>query len=117
MESYLNAYGSSKERSSTNKSRRQTLSKVFSSEEDLDQQFVRIDYIADDDQDAVDKMLEKFIRESNITVPIKRLFLKQYLFGTKMIHAKIRNGKLQVRVGGGYMSIGEFVDKHSSLET
>ena len=62
-------------------------------------------------------MLEKFIKEHKVTVPIKRICEKQYLFGTKMIYAKIRNGILQVRVGGGYMSIGEFVDKHSILET
>ena len=47
--------------------------KIFDNEQELDKQFVRINYIADDDTDAVDKMLEKFIREHNVTVPIKRI--------------------------------------------
>lgn len=34
-----------------------------------------------------------------------------------MLSARILNGELQVRVGGGYMTIKEFVDKHSELET
>ena len=44
--------------------------------------------------------------------PIKRIEEGKYLFGTKKIYAKIINGKLMVRVGGGYMSIEEFVEKH-----
>lgn len=32
-----------------------------------------------------------------------------YMFGTKKIYAKILNNKLVIRVGGGYMAIGEFV--------
>ena len=32
-----------------------------------------------------------------------------YMFGTKKIYAKIINGKLVIRVGGGYMSIDEFM--------
>jgi len=31
------------------------------------------------------------------------------MFGSKKIYAKIINGKLVIRVGGGYMSIDEFM--------
>lgn len=68
--------------------------KVFENEKELDEQFHRIVYVAENDEDYVDKLLEKFVKEHNITVPIKRIADKSYLFGTKMISAKIRNGKL-----------------------
>lgn len=38
------------------------------------------------------------------------------MFGTKKIYAKIMNGKLVVRVGGGYMVIEEFVDTYHDQE-
>ena len=37
------------------------------------------------------------------------------MFGSKKIYAKIMNGKLVIRVGGGYMSIDEFM-KHYGLQ-
>ena len=42
-------------------------------------------------------------------VPVKRLGDGNYLFGTKKIFAKIMNGKLVIRVGGGFMIIEEFI--------
>ncbi len=49
-------------------------------------------------------------------VPINRIDQSKYLFGTKVISAQIINGVLMVRVGGGFMSIEEFVDKHMNKE-
>lgn len=40
----------------------------------------------------------------------------KYLFGTKQILAKIINGKLVIRVGGGYMSIDEFIETYGRIE-
>jgi len=37
------------------------------------------------------------------------------MFGSKKIYAKIMNGKLVIRVGGGYMSIDEFM-KHYGMQ-
>lgn len=62
-------------------------------------------------------MVEQFVSENNVTVPIHRIEEKRYLFGTKLLSAKIINGKLMVRVGGGYMTIQEFVESHSKKET
>jgi hypothetical protein len=45
----------------------------------------------------------------NCPVPIHRLGNNQYMFGTRKIFAKIINGKLVIRVGGGYMGIEEFM--------
>jgi len=39
-----------------------------------------------------------------------------YMFGTKKIYAKILNNKLVIRVGGGYMAIGEFVATYQEVE-
>lgn len=59
--------------------------------------------------DAVDEYLAKYINLMQCQVPIKRLGNGYYLFGTRKIFAKIMNGKLVIRVGGGYMVIEEFI--------
>ena len=46
-------------------------------------------------------------------VPIKRLGDGNYMFGTRKIYAKIMNGKLVIRVGGGFMVIDEFINSYS----
>jgi hypothetical protein len=63
--------------------------------------------------DKVDEMLDRFVKKYNVQIPLRRIAENRYLFGTKCISASIINGKLMVRVGGGYMSIEEFVQKHS----
>ena len=50
---------------------------------------------------------------NKVNVPINRIDPSKYLFGTKVISAQIINGVLMIRVGGGFMGIEEFVDKHS----
>lgn len=66
--------------------------------------------------DRIDKLLEKYVNSHNVYIPIKRLEERQYLFGTKKVTAQIINGALMIRVGGGYMTIEEFVDKHVEKE-
>ena len=68
------------------------------------------------DDDMIDKMLENFVKEHRVKVPINRIDQSKYLFGTKLINAQIINGVLMVRVGGGFMNMEEFVDKHSEKE-
>jgi hypothetical protein len=41
---------------------------------------------------------------------VKRLGPGKYMFGTRNIIAKIINGNLLIRVGGGYMSADEFIE-------
>lgn len=38
------------------------------------------------------------------------------MFGTRKIYAKILNGKLVIRVGGGYMVIEEFITTYAEKE-
>ena len=64
--------------------------------------------------DVVDEMLAQYIQ--NCPVPVKRLGDGFYLFGTKKIYAKIMNGKLVIRVGGGYMIIEKFIDTYADQE-
>lgn len=64
--------------------------------------------------DEVDEMLAMYMKDC--PVPVKRLGGGFYLFGTRKIYAKIMNGKLVVRVGGGYMFISEFIASYSEPE-
>ena len=66
--------------------------------------------------DAVDEQLAKYINMMQCQVPIKRLGNGYYLFGTRKIFAKIMNGKLVTRVGGGYMVIEEFIANYADQE-
>lgn len=38
------------------------------------------------------------------------------MFGTKRISVKIVNDKLLIRVGGGYMSVDEFIEQYGKME-
>ena len=85
-----------------------------SAEKDKDRES-DLNYVPDT-SDEVDQMLAKFINLSNCPVPIKRLGGGYYLFGTKKIFAKILNGRLVIRVGGGYMVIDEFIQTYAQQE-
>ena len=66
--------------------------------------------------DDIDRMMLEYVKKWNCNVPITRIGNGYYLFGTKKIYAKILNGKLVIRVGGGYMIITEFLDQYSEVE-
>ena len=61
--------------------------------------------------DELDRMMNDYLLQYNCSVPITRMGGGYYLFGTRKIYAKIMNGKLVVRVGGGYMVFTEFLGK------
>lgn len=65
--------------------------------------------------DEVDEMLAKWINLHGCTIWFEWLGGGFYMFGSKKIYAKIMNGKLVIWVGGGYMSIDEFM-KHYGLQ-
>ena len=66
--------------------------------------------------DLVDELIAKYLNENNINLPVKRLGDGYYLFGTKKIYARIMNGKLVIRVGGGFMSVEEFMQSYYDFE-
>jgi hypothetical protein len=58
----------------------------------------------------MDQLMGAFLRkQSKNELNIQRIGPGQYLFGTKKISAKVLNGKLFVRVGGGYTTIDEYI--------
>lgn len=59
--------------------------------------------------DEVDRLFAEAMIRNNCKVPVKRISPGKYLFGTRNIMAKIINGNLVIRVGGGYMSVDEFI--------
>ena len=61
-------------------------------------------------------MFGRYVNEAGCKVPIKKLGDGFYLFGTRKIYAKILNGKLVIRVGGGYMVIQEFIATYAETE-
>jgi len=56
------------------------------------------------------------LNKAQIDIDVKRLGPGKYLFGTRNIMCKIINGKLVVRVGGGYMSADEFIEQYGKIE-
>ncbi len=66
--------------------------------------------------DPVDEMMAKYLNACQHYVPVKRLGEGQYMYGSKKIFAKIMNGKLIIRVGGGYMLIDEFLANYAEIE-
>ena len=39
-----------------------------------------------------------------------------YSFGSKKVCIKVDNGKINIRVGGGYLRIDEFLEKYTTVE-
>jgi hypothetical protein len=66
--------------------------------------------------DEVDEMLAQYINNMPFDLPISRLGGGQYMFVSKKIFAKVMNKKLVVRVGGGYMSMDEFIQTYAESE-
>ena len=66
--------------------------------------------------DLLDELLGNYINESGCPVPIKRIGNGYYMFGSRKIYAKVLNGKLVIRVGGGYMIINEFIATYAEAE-
>lgn len=71
--------------------------------------------------DNIDTQLGKFITKYPEKEKMKILFLREsegvYQFGQKRVYMKIDKGnKVNVRVGGGYMHIDEFLETYTDQE-
>lgn len=68
--------------------------------------------------DPVDAALAEYLNAKEVQVPIK--FIRQeggnYTFGTKKVYVKVENGRLLVKVGGGFTSIDEFLSIYTLIE-
>jgi hypothetical protein len=69
-------------------------------------------------EDPVDIALASYVnnREEALAVPFKREDFEIYHFGTKRIFVKMENGKIIIRVGGGFMLIDEFIEIYTPIE-
>lgn len=61
-------------------------------------------------------MFGEALRKLGCVLPVNRLGPGIYMFGLRKIMAKIINGKLVIRVGGGYMSVYEFIEQYGKIE-
>lgn len=70
--------------------------------------------------DEVDEALAHFINnyvdKSKLQVMFIRLSPGIYSFGSKKICIKVDNGRITIRVGGGYLRIEEFLEKYTTVE-
>ena len=70
--------------------------------------------------DAVDKKLAEFINNYPERSKLKIMFMREssgvYQFGTKRVAVKVEKDSIKIRVGGGYLSIDEFLDQYTPVE-
>ena len=66
--------------------------------------------------DLIDELIAKHFNALRQPMPIKRLGDGNYIFGTRKIFVKLISGRLVVRVGGGFMSIEEFLSQYADME-
>lgn len=65
-------------------------------------------------EDSIDKKLAEFINNYPERAKLKIMFMREsegvYQFGTKRVAVKVEKDNIKIRVGGGYLSIDEFLD-------
>lgn len=69
--------------------------------------------------DKVDEALGEYINgqpKGSLKVMFVRMDPGIYQFGSKKICIKVEQGKIIIRVGGGYMYIDEFLDQYTTVE-
>lgn len=68
--------------------------------------------------DDIDKALANYLNSRNAVLPLP--FIREtegiYFYGTKKITISVERQKLTIKVGGGYMFIDEFIEKHTQSE-
>jgi hypothetical protein len=71
-------------------------------------------------EDSVDKRLADYINNYPDRSKLKIMFMREsegiYLFGTRKIYVRVEKNKIIIRVGGGYLTIDEFLDIYTPVE-
>ena len=64
--------------------------------------------------DLIDRRLAEYINNYPDRQKLKIMFMREsegvYEFGSKRVYVKVDKDRINVRVGGGYLSIDEFLD-------
>jgi len=70
--------------------------------------------------DPVDKKLAEFINNYPERSKLKIMFMREsegvYQFGSRRVYVRVDKDKINIRVGGGYLSIDEFLDQYTPIE-
>jgi hypothetical protein len=70
--------------------------------------------------DPIDRRLAEYLNSVSDPNKLKVLFIREsegvYQFGNKRVYVKVEMDKVMIRVGGGYLSIDEFLEKHVPIE-
>lgn len=66
--------------------------------------------------DEIDRLFGEALIRRGCQVEVKRINVGIYMFGSRQIIAKIVNNKLMIRVGGGFMTIDEFITQYGPIE-
>ena len=70
--------------------------------------------------DSIDKKLAEYINNYPERAKLKIMFLREsegiYQFGTKKVYVRVDQDKINIRVGGGFLSIDEFLDQYTPSE-
>lgn len=70
--------------------------------------------------DAIDKKIAEYINNYPDRQKLKIMFMREsegvYSFGSKRVGVKVDKDKINIRVGGGYLSIDEFLDQYTPSE-
>jgi hypothetical protein len=64
--------------------------------------------------DVIDKKLAEYINKAPVSLRKQMKFVREsegiYKYGKKRVFIKIENDMVIIRVGGGYLTIEEFID-------
>ena len=64
--------------------------------------------------DLIDKKLAEYINNYPDRQKLKIMFMREtegvYQFGTKRVYVRCVRDKIEIKVGGGYLSLDEFLD-------
>jgi hypothetical protein len=68
--------------------------------------------------DPVDQAVAEYVnaRDEPLMVPLIREEKEIYTFGTKKVFIRLEQGKIIIRVGGGYMQMEEFLEIYTPIE-
>ena len=70
--------------------------------------------------DQIDKRLAEYINNFPDRQKLKIMFMREsegvYQFGTKRVAVRVDKDRINIRVGGGFLSIDEFLDQYTPAE-
>ena len=70
--------------------------------------------------DSIDRKLAEYINNFPDRNKLKIMFMREtegvYEFGSRKVQVKVEGGKILIRVGGGYLSVDEFLDQYTPVE-